>query len=97
MLGVIAKLTIKPGTNADFEATMKALQAKVRSDEPGNKLYALHKTADVNNVNVYVMLERYDDQAALEAHRAAPHFKELGRKLGDYLAGRPDVQVMQEV
>ena len=30
---------------------MKALQAKVRSDEPGNKLYALHKTADVN---VYV-------------------------------------------
>ena len=107
MLGVIADLIrtnrvlieddlehTKPGTNADFEATMKALQAKVRSDEPGNKLYALHKTADVN---VYVMLERYDDQAALEAHRAAPHFKELGRKLGDYLAGRPDVQVMQEV
>ena len=94
MLGVIAKLTIKTGTNAAFETAMKALQDKVRADEPGNKLYALHKTDDVN---VYVMLERYDDQAALEAHRAAPHFKELGRKLGDYLAGRPDVQVMQEV
>jgi len=94
MLGVIAKLTIKPGTNADFEAGMKALQVKVRADEPGNDLYALHKTADSN---VYVMLERYDDQAALDAHRAAPHFKELGRKLGEYLAGRPDVQVMQEV
>ena len=53
MLGIIAKLTIKPGTNADFEATMKALQAKVQADEPGNKLYALHKTADVN---VYVTL-----------------------------------------
>ena len=90
MIGVIAKLTIKPGTNADFEATMKALQAKVHADEP----YALHKTGDVN---VYVMLERYENQAALEAHRAAPHFKELGRKLGDYLAGRPDVQVMEEV
>jgi quinol monooxygenase YgiN len=94
MLGIIAKLTIKPGTNADFEATMKALKAKVRADEPGNKLYSLHKTADAN---VYVMLERYDDQAALDAHRAAPHFKELGRKLGEYLAGRPEVQVMQEV
>ena len=76
MIGVIAKLTIKPGTNADFEATMKALQAKVHADEPGNKLYALHKTGDVN---VYVMLERYQDQAALEAHRAAPHFKEPKR------------------
>lgn len=94
MIGIIAKLTIKPGTNADFEKTMKALQAKVHSDEPGNKLYALHKTDDPN---VYVMLERYDDDKALEAHRAAPHFKELGRKLGDYLAGRPDVQRMQEI
>ena len=94
MIGIIAKLTIKPGTNADIEATMKALQAKVHADESGNKLYALHKTDDPN---VYVMLERYADEAALEAHRAAPHFKELGRKLGDYLAGRPDIQRMQEV
>jgi quinol monooxygenase YgiN len=94
MIGIIAKLTIKPGTNADFEATMKALQARVHADEPGNKLYALHRTDDPN---VYVMLERYADEAALEAHRAAAHFKELGRKLGDYLAGRPDIQRMQEV
>jgi len=94
MIGVIAKLTIKPGTNGDFEATMKALQAKVHADEPGNKLYALHKTADVN---VYVMLERYEDQAAPRDGPPAPHFKELGRKLGDYLAGRPDVQAMEEV
>ena len=28
MIGVIAKLTIKPGTNGDFEATMKALQGE---------------------------------------------------------------------
>ena len=94
MIGIIAKLTIKSGSNADFEATMKALQAKVHADEPGNKLYALHKTDDVN---VYVMLERYEDDAALAAHRAAPHFRELGRKLGDYLDGKPDVQRMQEI
>ena len=37
MIGVIAKLTTKPGINADFEATMKALQGKVQADEPGNK------------------------------------------------------------
>jgi quinol monooxygenase YgiN len=94
MIGIIARLRIKPGSNTDFEATMKALQAKVKADEPGNRLYALHKTDDVN---VYVMLERYDDDAALAAHRAAPHFKELGRKLGDYLDGKPEVQRMQEI
>ena len=94
MIGIIAKLTLKPGTNAEFEKTMKLLQAKVKSDEPGCKLYALHKTDDPN---AYVMLERYDDDKALEAHRASPHFKEIGRKLGDFLVSRPDVQRMQEV
>jgi quinol monooxygenase YgiN len=94
MLGIIATLTIKPGRNAEFETAIKALQAKVWADEPSNKLYALHKTADPN---VYVMLERYDDQAAIDAHLTTPHFKELGRKLGDYFVRPPDLQVMQEV
>ena len=62
---------------------MKALQAKVRSDEPGNKLYALHKTADAN---VYVMLERYVDQAAIDFHRSTGHYKEVGAKIGKHLA-----------
>ena len=73
---------------------MKKLQAEVHAKEPGCKLYALHKTDDPN---VYVMLERYVDQAAVETHRGMAHFKELGRKLGDYLAGRPDVKRMEEI
>ena len=94
MIGVIATLTIKPGTNADFEATVGKLAAAVRANEPGNKLYALHRTEDAT---IYVFLERYDDEAALAAHRAAPHFKELGRKLGDYMAKPPEVKRMAEV
>jgi quinol monooxygenase YgiN len=94
MLGIIAKLTIKPGSNADFETVMKALQAKVQAHEPANKLYALHKTDDPN---VYVMLERYDDQAAFDAHRVAPHFLALRPKMFDCLASKPELQVMQEV
>jgi quinol monooxygenase YgiN len=66
----------------------------VQADEPGNKLYALHKTADVN---VYVMLERYENQAALRSPSSGAAAQELGRKLGDYLAGRPDVQAMEEI
>ncbi len=94
MIGVIATLTIKPGTNTDFEAVVGQLAKAVRANEPGNKLYALHRTDDAN---VYVFLERYDDEAALAAHRAAPHFKELGRKLGDYLAKPPEVKRMPEI
>ena len=66
MLGVVAKLTIKPGTEKEFEAVAKELVAKVQAGEPGCKLYVLHKS---ETPNVYVFMERYVDQAAVEAHR----------------------------
>ncbi len=94
MLGVIATLRIKPGANAEFEKAMGELQKAVRANEPGNKLYVLHKTDDPT---VYVMLERYENQAALEAHRASAHFKTLGAALGPHMAGRPEVKIMEEI
>jgi len=94
MIGVITRLTVKAGANAAFEAAMQPIIAKVRSDEPGNKLCALYKLPDANG---YILLQRYDDEAALETHRATPHFQELRLMLVDHLASRPDAQVMQEV
>ena len=94
MLGVVAKLTIKPGTEKEFEAVAKELVAKVQAGEPGCKLYVLHKS---ETPNVYVFMERYVDQAAVEAHRATDYFKALGRKMGEYMEGRPEVMRLTEV
>lgn len=93
MIGVIATLTIKPGGNAAFEAAMKPIMAKVRA-EAGNRLYTLYKAPGGSS---YILLERYEDEAALETHRATPHYEELRRMLVEHLAARPDWQVMQEV
>lgn len=92
MIGVLAKLVIKPGGNAAFEAAMKPIVAKVRA-EAGNKLYALYKTPEDNG---YLLFERYDDEAALERHRASPHYEELRQMLAEHLISRPDWQVMRE-
>lgn len=94
MLGVVAKLTIKPGTEKEFEAVAKELVAKVQAGEPGCKLYVLHKS---ETPNVYVFMERYVDQAAVEAHRATDYFKALGRKMGEYMEGRAEVMRLTEV
>jgi quinol monooxygenase YgiN len=77
MLGVVAKLTIKPGTEKEFEAVAKELVAKVQAGEPGCKLYVLHKS---ETPNVYVFMERYVDQAASRPPRT-DYFKALGRKM----------------
>jgi quinol monooxygenase YgiN len=94
MLGVVATIKVKAGMEKEFEAVAKELVAKVRANEPGCALYALHHGA---TPGTYVFMERYQDQAAVDAHRAAEHFKTLGRKMGEYMDGRPEVLRLTEV
>ena len=94
MLGTVAKLKIKEGMQSQFEEVAKKLVAAVRANEPGCKLYALHRSEDPL---VYVFMERYDDQAAVEAHRASDHFKTYGREMGQYMDGRPELMRLTEV
>jgi quinol monooxygenase YgiN len=94
MLGVVATLKVKPGMEKEFETVAKELVAKVNANEPGCTLYALHHG---ETPGTYIFMERYVDQAAVDAHRATDHFKTLGRKMGDYMDGRPDVLRLKEV
>ena len=94
MIGVIATLTIQDGKQAGFEDLMRELAAQVRANEPECTFYQLHKTDDPTS---YVMLEQYSSEAALEAHRITPHFKELGGRLGEFLGGAPTIQILPAV
>ncbi|CAN5188733.1 putative quinol monooxygenase [soil metagenome] len=95
MIAAIATLRTKPGTQADFEAAFAALAAKVRSDEPGNKLYTL--TRSQAEEGVYKVMEIYADADAVQAHRDSAHFKELGAALGPFMAGRAEVERLDVV
>ncbi len=94
MLGVVATLKVKAGMEKQFEAVARELVAKVNANEPGCKLYALHHG---EAASTYVFMERYVDQAAVDAHRATEYFKALGRKMGEFMDGRPDVLRLREV
>ncbi len=98
MLGVVATIRVKPGMEKEFEAVAKELVAKVRANEPGCALYALHRPNDGGEApSTYVFMERYVDQAAVDAHRASEHFRALGRKMGEYMEGRAEVLRLREV
>ena len=95
MIGVVAVLKVKDGKASEFETIFKALSAKVRGNEPGNKLYQLTKSR--TEPNAYKVLELYDDQAALSAHGQTDYFKELGRQMGPFMDGRPQVELLDTV
>lgn len=94
MIGVMAKLKIKAGQGAAFEAVAAKLVEAVNANEPGNLMYRLYK-ADAPDT--YVFMERYQDEAALEAHRKAPHYAQYGKQMREFMDGAPEIAIMQEV
>ena len=88
-IGIIATLRVQPDKEAEFEAVFAELAPAVRANEPGNSFYKLFRTAEAG---VYKVLECYDDAAAVEAHRASTHFREIGARFGPWLAGAPDIE-----
>src|SRR5215471_10987173 len=94
MFGTVATIKIKEGNGAEFEKVATELVRKVNENEKGCLLYQLYhgETPDT-----YVFMERYADQAAVEAHRAADYFKTLGRAMGEFMDGKPVVQRFKQV
>jgi autoinducer 2-degrading protein len=71
MICVAVTYVIKPGHEAEAVSLFHDLTGPTRT-EPGCRMYLAHRsTTDPRRFFLY---EQYDDQAALDAHRASPHF-----------------------
>lgn len=92
MLGIVATIRVQDGKGPEFEGVFAELAGKVRANEPGNMLYQLTKSR--TEANTYKVLELYRDQDALSHHSGTDHYRELGRKMGPCLAGRPEVEIL---
>ncbi|MGB0908311.1 MAG: putative quinol monooxygenase [Maricaulaceae bacterium] len=93
MIGVIARLTVKPGMEAEFEKHAKALVEKVNANEPDCALYELFKA----DGGVYIFMEKYNTKEALAAHGQTEYFLAAQPPLGACLAGAPDIQYYEAV
>lgn len=85
------RLNIKEGVAAKFEAAFaKAVKATRR--EKGNRVYDLNR--DTKTPTQYLVYERWQNVAALEAHLKSPHITALLAELGELLAAPPEVSVL---
>lgn len=85
MMTFIARMQVKPGKEADFEALARKLTEKVRADEPGTVAYEFFRLPQTERG--YAVYESFVDEAAEEAHRNTPHFAELAPPLIECLDG----------
>ncbi|MCP4665545.1 MAG: antibiotic biosynthesis monooxygenase [Deltaproteobacteria bacterium] len=94
MIGVIAKIPVKEGKVEEVIALLKEMVAHVAKEE-GTLAYSLNR--DPANPDTIVIMERYRDKAALDAHSSTPHFKELFSKMPAFLGGKPEIAILEEI
>jgi quinol monooxygenase YgiN len=71
VLTVVAKIRAAKGKGDALAALLTEQAAAVRKAEPGCLLYRPHRSA--KDPDLFLFYEMYQDDAALEAHRKAPH------------------------
>jgi quinol monooxygenase YgiN len=75
MIVLVARYYVKAGQGDTVEAALKKMAPLVKAHEPGCRLYQANRSRE--NADEFLLYEHYVDQAALEAHRETPHFKEI--------------------
>ena len=73
MIALIVKFTVTAGNEERTKEYIRKMQEHTRR-EPGCRRYVGHQSTD--DPQRFCFYEVYDDQAALQAHRAAPYFAE---------------------
>ena len=76
MICVAVTYVIRAGQEEKAIGHFRPLTEATRR-EPGCRMYLVHRST--TDPRKFFLYEQYDDQAALDAHRAAPHFLEHGR------------------
>jgi autoinducer 2-degrading protein len=72
MISLIVKIRIKPEHRLRFLEAIEVDALGSEGDEPG--CLCFNVLQDEADANVYYFYEVYKDEAAMEAHRAAPHY-----------------------
>ncbi len=94
MVIISAVVRVKEGKGPVLEKAFLELQPKVLKD-PGAITYLLHRAVD--DPCKFFVLERYENQEALDYHMSTDHFKAFFKEFEPLMTGTPEVGFYQEV
>jgi quinol monooxygenase YgiN len=88
---ITAKVFTKEGKEADFISAAQVIINNTRKEE-GCLGYSLYQ--DPFEKTSFIFVESYKNQAAIDAHFAAPYFEEFGTKTADMTAKPMEVKIL---
>ena len=85
MLVVMVNARVKPGKRDEFLQVIREDGESTTRNEPGNfGFYVVQNNEDPDR---FFLFELYKDEAALEAHRATPHFRKYREATAEIYEG----------
>jgi quinol monooxygenase YgiN len=94
VLAIWVKVRVKPDGVGRFLEAIEVDALGSERDEPGCARFNVLQ--DAEDEHTYYFYEVYEDEAALEAHRAAPHYA-VWRGVQDTLEGPPEATRLSTV
>ena len=92
---VIARITVKPGTEDRVKSVLSNLVEPTRQEAGCLHYELLQNDKDSRE---FVLLEEWSDRSALDSHTAASHTKGAESEVGDWLQQvPPDVQIYHTI
>jgi quinol monooxygenase YgiN len=92
---VVVRFFPKDGSAEAVERILRGMVRDTRQ-EPGCERYDLFQST-VADKRIYVLLERYRDTAALEAHRVTKHYLEYRANIMPLLAQPIEVTILENL
>lgn len=89
MIDIVATQRIKPGFEAEAEALFREVEAATLANDEGCLRYEWYRTEELGT---YVLLERWADRDAVQAHFKSAHMAALLPKLGLYAVEKFTIQ-----
>ncbi len=92
MMSLTVSLQVVPGHLDEFVAAIRTNAERSFTDEPGCLYFDVSQDkADDHHFTLY---ELYADEAAVEAHRAAPHFKVWREAVAEHVVPGSQVNIL---
>jgi quinol monooxygenase YgiN len=86
MLVHTAHLRVRSDSVAAFRDRLVRHASTTLAAEPGCHQFLIHQ--DITDPTLFLLVEHYADQAALDAHRVAPHYLAFREDVKDWVTGR---------
>lgn len=92
MIALTVSLQVNPGCRDAFLAAIQENAERSFTDEPGCRSFDV--VCDLADNHHFVFYEIYDDEAAVAAHRAAPHFRDWREAASKYVVAGSQVNTL---